>query len=329
MTPASAASSPADGGGGPRPSSSSQSLPEVLKRLGRLEVRAARVVDGFLSGRHSSPFLGRSLEFREHRQYAAGDDLRHIDWKAWGRQDRLFVKQYEEENNLRATLLVDSSASMRFRGEGASGSPGDAMSKHEYAATAACVLAYLLTAQHDAVACRAFAGEVIAETPHRTGRAQVSAIADLLTASLEGSTDAAKTDLAGLLRSTAETIPRRGVVVLLSDLLCPLEGLDTGLAMLQAKGADMVVMQTLSDDEIDFPLEGATRFVGLEGGAELDANPRALRREYLAALAQHQDAIEAACARRGANHQLIRTSQSLESVLIALLSSRLRGPRRR
>lgn len=321
MTPGSAASSPASGGA--RASSCSHSLPEVIKRLGRLEVRAARVVDGFLNGRHSSPFLGRSLEFREHRQYTAGDDLRHVDWKAWGRQDRLFVKQYEEETNLRATLLVDTSASMAFKGS------QDAMSKHEYAATAACVLAYLLTAQHDAVACRAFAGDVIQETPHRMGRTQVAAISDLLTASLEKPGAAAKTDLSGLLRTTADAIPRRGVVVLLSDLLCPLDGLDTGLAQLRSKGIDVVVMQLLSDDEVDFPLEGATRFVSLEGDVELDANPRALRKEYLEALRRHLDTAESACARHGADYRLIRTSQPLDAVLVALLSSRMRGPRRR
>jgi uncharacterized protein (DUF58 family) len=321
MTPGSAASSPANGGA--RASSNSHSLPEVIKRLGRLEVRAARVVDGFLNGRHSSPFLGRSLEFREHRQYVAGDDLRHVDWKAWGRQDRLFVKQYEEETNLRATLLVDTSASMAFKGS------HDAMNKHEYAATAACVLAYLLTAQHDAVACRAFAGDVIQETPHRMGRTQVAAISDLLTASLEKPSAAAKTDLTSLLRSTADAIPRRGVVVLLSDLLCPLEGLDNGLALLRSKGIDVVVMHLLSDDEVDFPLEGATRFVSLEGHIELDANPLALRKEYLEALRRHLDTAESACARHGADYRLIRTSQPLDAVLVALLSSRMRGPRRR
>lgn len=327
MIPGSAASSPANGGA--RASSNSHSLPEVIKRLGRLEVRAARVVDGFLNGRHSSPFMGRSLEFREHRQYTAGDDLRHVDWKAWGRQDRLFVKQYEEETNLRATLLVDTSASMAFKGQCSHDGKGDAMSKHEYAATAACVLAYLLTAQHDAVACRAFAGEVIQETPHRMGRTQVAAISDLLTASLENPGVAAKTDLTSLLRSTADAIPRRGVVVLLSDLLCPLDGLDTGLALLRSKGIDVVVMQLLSDDEVDFPLEGATRFVSLEGEVELDANPRALRKEYLEALRRHLDTAETACARHGADYRLIRTSQPLDAVLVALLSSRMRGPRRR
>lgn len=319
MTPASAASSPAEG----RPASSAQSLPDVLKRIGRLEVRAATVVEGFLSGRHSSPYLGRSLEFREHREYSHGDDLRHIDWKAWGRQDKLFVKQYEEETNLRASLLVDCSASMAFRGQ------HDAMAKHEYAATAACVLAYLLTAQQDAVACRAFADGVVAETPHRTGRAQVAGMADLLSSSVATPGAAAKTDLAGLLDSTAEKVPRRGLVVLLSDLLAPVEALEDGLTRLARRGIDSVVLQFLSDDELDFPLEGPTRFIGLEGDAQLDTNPRALRAGYLAALHEHLAAIESACASRGAHYRLVRTSESLDAVLVALLASRRRAPRQR
>ncbi|QDT68064.1 hypothetical protein MalM25_09760 [Planctomycetes bacterium MalM25] len=319
MTSASAESSPAEGGAG----KSSESLPEVLKRVGRLEVRAARVVDGFLNGRHKSPYLGRSLEFREHRQYAAGDDLRHVDWKAWGRQDRLFVKQYEEETNLRATLLVDCSASMAFRGE------RDAMSKHEYAATAACALTHLLTVQHDAVACRAFADGILAEVPHRSGHSQVTAIAEMLESGLDTPGEGARTDLAALLRSTADAIPRRGIVVLLSDLLCPVEPLDEGLRRLTSKGIDPIVLQTLADDEIDFPLEGATRFVGLEGGVELDANPRALRREYLAALTEHRRRVEAACGRHGADYRLVRTSEPLETVLVALLAGRERRSRRR
>lgn len=328
MTPASAASSPADRSPAAG-DASTQTLPEVLRRVGGLEVRAARVVDGFLSGRHSSPYLGRSLEFREHRQYTQGDDLRHVDWKAWGRQDRLYVKQYEEETNLRATLLVDCSASMAFRGGDDSRGTRDALSKHEYAATAACALAYLLTNQQDAVACRAFSDEILAESPHRTGRAQVGKIADKLSAALAAPGEGAKTDLAQLFRTTAESIPRRGVVVLLSDLLCPVEQLDAGLQLLAAKQIDSVVLQVLADDEIDFPLEGATRFVGLEGGVELDANPRALRRAYLEALNEHLAAIESCCAKRGADYRLIRTSEPLDAALVALLASRQRGPRRR
>ena len=317
MTPASAESSPADG------RRRSESLPEVLKRLGRLEVRAERVVTGFLSGRHHSPFLGRSLEFREHREYAAGDDLRHVDWKVWGRQDRLYVKQYEEETNLRAMLLVDASASMAFRGA------GEAMSKHEYAATAACVLAYLLAVQHDAVGCRAFSGDGTTEAPIRTGRPQVGVIAELLEGGLEAPGPDAGADVAAVLHAAAESGPRRGLVVLISDLLCPPDELAAGLSALAAQGADVLVLQVLSDDEIDFPIEGATRFVALEGAARLDANPRALRRDYLAALARHQEAVESICSRHRADHQLLRASEPLDAALVALLSRRGRAARRR
>lgn len=298
-------------------------VPDVLKRLGRLEVRAARVVDGFLNGRHHSPYLGRSLEFREHRQYAPGDDLRHIDWKAYGRQDRLFVKQYEEETNLRATLLVDCSASMSFCGE------HDPMSKHEYAATVACVFAHLLSAQQDAVACRAFAHEVLAEVPHRIGRSQVSAIAELLEKSIAPSGPHAKTDLGALLRSTAEKIPRRGIALLISDLLCATDSLNEGLHQLATLGIDTIVLQVLSDDEIDFPLEGATRFVSLEGEQELAANPRALRNDYLAALAEHQAEVATICARNSAQHQVVRTSEPIDAMLTTLLATRMRKSRRR
>lgn len=321
MTPASAASSPVDSRA--PVAAENQTLPEVLRRIGRLEVRAARVVDGFLTGRHHSPYLGRSLEFREHRQYATGDDLRHVDWKVYGRQDRLYVKQYEEETNLRAMLLVDCSASMSYRGD------ADAMSKHEYAATAACALAHLLTSQHDAVACRTFADKVIAETPHRTGRTQVTAIAEILEKSLAEPGPAAKTDLASLLRTTADSIPKRGIVVLLSDLLAPADLLADGLSKLSYKGIDTIVLQVLAHDEVEFPLEGATRFVSLEGEATLDANPRALRDDYLTALAEHQRAVETVCARHGAEHRLIQTCEALDAALIALLAARMRRPSRR
>lgn len=316
MTPASAASSPAES----RPVN--EALPEVLRRVGRLEVRAERVVSGFLNGRHHSPYLGRSLEFREHREYAAGDDLRHVDWKVWGRQDRLYVKQYDEETNLRALLLVDSSASMAFRGA------DDAMSKHEYAATSACVLAYLLATQHDAVGCHTFAAGKPAETPIRTGRAQVKSIAELLTQSPPTPGPDEGTDLGAVLDNAAENGPRRGLVVLISDLLCPVADLERGLGALAARGVDVLVMQVLSDDELEFPLEGATRFVAMEGDATLDANPRALRRDYLAALTAHLKAIETACVKRRAQYHLLRTSEPLDAALVALLQRRGRNSRR-
>ena len=318
MTPDSPPSLPTDSLAGPavrEGSARNALLPVVLRRIGRLEVRAQRLVEGFLSGRHKSPYIGRSLEFREHREYSPGDDLRHVDWKVWGKQDRLYVKQYEEETNLRATLLVDASASMAYR----SASTPDAMTKHEYAATAACALAYLFVRQHDAVGCVTFAEGIVTSTPSRNRRAHVATLAAALAIPASG----AKTGLGEALTKAASTTPKRGITVLLSDLLCDPAELRRGLASLRARGADMVVLQVLDDDEIDFPFEGPTQFVGLESSVTLDANPRALRKEYLVALDRHQAAIRAACAAERADYRLIRTSEPLDTALVALLSSRL------
>lgn len=308
MIPDSAASSPAEGSApGVDPS-----LPDVLARVGRLEVRAKRVVEGMMSGRHDNPYLGRSLDFREHRAYTPGDDLRDVDWKVWARQDRLYVKQYDAETNLRASLLVDCSASMAYR------DPGEELSKHDFAATAACALAFLLTRQHDAVGCLALAEGVVAETPHRSGRNQVTAIAETLVRPAEG----AKTDMADCLAKAASSLPRRGMVILLSDLFCPSDELAKGLSLLRARGADAVVLQVLAGGEIEFPFEGPTRFVGLEDDHRLDANPQALRRDYLRALERHQSAVRKVCGRERADYQLLRTDRPLESALVALLARR-------
>src|SRR3954464_14368116 len=134
--------------------------PEAIKRIARLEVRARHVVEGFLSGMHRSPYFGQSVEFLQHREYTPGDDLRHVDWKVWARQDRLYVKQFEEETNLRCTLLVDVSKSMQY-GRGP-------LNKYEYAATAAASLAWLILHQHDAVGCIAFDEKVRSAVPIRT-----------------------------------------------------------------------------------------------------------------------------------------------------------------
>ncbi|HEY1785896.1 MAG TPA: DUF58 domain-containing protein, partial [Pirellulales bacterium] len=195
--------------------------PETIARISRLEVRARHVVEGFLAGILRSPFFGQSIEFRQHREYAAGDDLRHIDWKVWAKQDRYYVKQYEEDTNLRATLLVDVSASMRY-GSGP-------LNKYEYASTIATSLAYLLLRQQDAVGCVSFDGGTRASVPQRSHRNHLDAIIQ----ALEVSTPEHKTDLGRILRHVAESYPRRGMVVLVSDLLVDRRSLFKGLAMLR------------------------------------------------------------------------------------------------
>ncbi|HUY34736.1 MAG TPA: DUF58 domain-containing protein [Pirellulales bacterium] len=285
--------------------------PEAIKRIARLDVRARYVVEGFLSGVHRSPYFGQSVEFLQHREYAQGDDLRRIDWKVWAKQDRYYVKQYEEETNLRCTLLVDVSGSMRY-GSGA-------MSKYEYASTVAVSLAYLLLRQQDAVGCVAFDETVRATVPLRSKRKHLQSVI----AALEVSVPKQKTDLYRILRHVAESYPRRGMVLLVSDLLVERAGLFKGLRLLRQRGHDVMVVHVLDDDELDFPFSGPTRFLGLESPELVNCNPRALREGYLQALGIYLDEVRRGCAKHVVDYALIRTSQPLDAALAAFLSNRL------
>jgi uncharacterized protein (DUF58 family) len=289
--------------------------PEAIKRIARMDLRARRIVEGFLTGMHRSPYFGQSVEFLQHRQYARGDDLRHVDWKVWAKQDRLYLKQYEEETNLRATLLVDVSHSMQY-GRGP-------LNKYEYACTAAVSLAYLLLRQQDAVGCLAFDEARRSIVPMRTKRSHLNSIIT----SLNVSAPQKKTDLDLILRGAAESFPQRGLMVLFSDLLVERAGLVKGLKLLRQRGHDVMVLHIMDDDELDFPFSGATRFEGLELPQHLTCNPRALREGYLQALAVYLEEIRRACARNECDYKLVRTSEPLDAVLAHFISSRLTNRR--
>lgn len=290
--------------------------PEAIKRISRLELRARHVVEGFLAGMHHSPYFGQSVEFLQHREYSWGDDLRHVDWKVWAKQDRYYVKQYEEETNLRCTLLVDVSGSMRY-GSGH-------LTKYEYGATIAVSLAYLALRQQDAVGCVAFDETTRITVPQRTKRNHLDSIIQALEPSLPNH----KTDLYKILRHAAETYPRRGMMVLVSDLLAEREGLFRGLRLLRSHGHDVMVFHVMDDDELDFPFNGPVRFEGLESPIHLSCNPRALRGGYLAALSGYLEDVRRGCVRHGADYALVRTSQPLDAALAVYLSNRLRRHRR-
>lgn len=298
------------------PPSVASSLPEHVARLGRLELRAKHVVEGFLSGRHRSPYFGRSLDFRQHRPYVRGDDFRDVDWKVWARQDRLYVKQYEEDTNLRCSLLVDRSRSMAY-GNGP-------MSKYNYAATAACVLAYLLLRQNDAVGCLTFDKAIAGQTPLQSSRSHLNVIAGLL----EGEADGADSDFGNVLTLASAQLPKRGVVILLSDFFGDVAATAQGLSALRQRGHDLIVLHILDDDELDFPFDETTKFEGLETDASLQCNPRSLRDGYLEALAKFQTDIRAACLKQRADYALVRTSDPLDTILTTVLSSRLASRRK-
>jgi uncharacterized protein (DUF58 family) len=285
--------------------------PEAIKRISRLDLRARHVVEGFLSGMHRSPYFGQSVEFLQHREYAIGDDLRHVDWKVWARQDRYYVKQFEEDTNLRCTLLVDVSNSMVY-GSGA-------LNKHEYACTVASCLAYLVLKQQDAVGCVAFDERVRAKVPVRSKRNHILSVIESLNVALP----ADKTEMYPILRSVAESYPRRGMMVLISDLLADMQGTIRGLRLLRQRGHDVCVFHIMDDDELDFPFSGPTRFEGLETLDHLNCNPRSLREGYLAALNQFLVEVRRQCAGNTIDYALIRTSDPLDAALATYLSNRL------
>jgi len=285
--------------------------PEAIKRISRLDLRARHVVEGFLSGMHRSPYFGQSVEFLQHREYAIGDDLRHVDWKVWARQDRLVVKQFEEDTNLRCTMLVDVSSSMQY-GEGS-------LTKYEYACTIASSLAYLLLQQQDAVGCVAFDETVRVSVPIRSKRNHIYSVIN----SLAANDPRDKTDMHAVLRSVAETWPRRGMMILVSDLLTDTDNLMRGLRLLRQRGHDVLVFHVMDDDELDFPFSGPMRFEGLETEDFLNCNPRALREGYLEAVENFLQDVRHRCAQNTIDYALVRTSQPLDAVLATYLSNRL------
>ena len=285
--------------------------PEAIRRIERLEVRARHIVEGFLSGDHRSPYFGQSVEFLQHREYTRGDDPRRIDWKVWAKQDRYCIKQYEEDTNLRCTLLVDASSSMAY-GRGP-------LAKFDYAATVAASLAYLLLRQQDAVGCVTFDEAVRAIVPLRSKHNHLQAIIQ----SLDATATKQKTDLLTIMRVVAESYPRRGLVVVISDLLADRGRLFRGLKLLRQRGHDVMVFHIMDDDELDFPFTAATRFEGLETADHLTCNPKALRDGYLKALGNFLEEVRRGCARHSVDYALVRTSQPLDAALATYLSNRM------
>jgi uncharacterized protein (DUF58 family) len=289
--------------------------PEAIRRIARLDLRARHIVEGFLSGMHRSPYFGQSVEFLQHREYVPGDDLRHVDWKVWARQDRLVVKQFEEDTNLRCTMVVDVSHSMQY-GNGP-------LNKFEYAATIAASLSYLVLQQQDAVGCITFDERIRMRVPIRSKRNHIHSVID----SLDTQSPSEKTDMYAVMREIAETVPRRGMIMLISDLLGDIEGTIKGLKLLRQRGHDILVFHVLDDDELDFEFNGAMRFDSLESDDFLNCNPRALREGYLTALNEFLTDVRRQCASNVVDYALIRTSDPLDAVLAKYLSNRL-GHRR-
>ena len=286
--------------------------PAVLARLGTLELKARTVVEGFLSGLHRSPFKGFSVEFAEYRQYMPGDDLTTIDWKVYARSDRHYVKKFEEETNLNCHLMLDVSASMGY-GSGA-------MTKLEYGSCLAASLAYLMNRQRDAVGLTAFDDRIVNMLP---ASARPGHLRNLLL-TLDRLTLGQKTNVAKPLHQLADSLSKRGMVVLISDLLDDPEEVIRGLKHFQFRGTDVIVFHVLDVHEIEFPFERATRFEDLETSEEVTAVPAVVRQHYLEAMTALIDRYRRELGAAGIDYHLLQTSQPLELALLAYLSTRSR-----
>lgn len=284
--------------------------PATLARLGSLDLKARAIVEGFISGLHRSPYKGFSVEFAEYRQYLPGDDLATLDWKVYGRTDRHFVKKFEEETNLECHILLDVSRSMGY------GSAG--ISKLQYASYLAAALAYLMNRQRDAVGLIAFDEAIVAMRPASARPGHLTSLLVMLERLELGS----RTNVAKPLRDLAEAIRKRGLVVLISDLLDDADRVLQGLRHFKYRGTDVIVFQILDPAELSFPFEQAARFRDSETTAEVLAVPSAVRDQYLTAMTELQDRYRRELQLVGIDYVRLDTSTPLDTGLMSYLLTR-------
>ena len=283
----------------------------ALKKLGRLEFLAHGTVDGFISGKHKSARKGASVEFAEHRQYVRGDDLRNLDWKLVARRQRFYIKQYVDETNLRATVVLDTSGSMGYRGAAAA----DGLSKLEYGQFLAALLSYLLVNQQDA------AGFVSYDTAVRSfipAKAQPAQVRNILT-EIDGLGPGGETDMADVLHEIAERIPRRSVVFVISDFYSESSALLKALHHLRFRHHEVIAIQVVAQEERTFPFEQMKRFEDLETALTADVDTRAIRADYLERFNRHLDAVKRGCGEMHVTHELVETTRPFQDALADIL----------
>ncbi len=283
---------------------------ETLMRIKSLELRAKVVVEGFMSGIHRSPYHGFSVEFTDYRQYSPGDDLRYLDWKLLARTDRTYIKRFEDETNLRCYLLVDMSKSMGY------GSLD--YNKSEYAKTAAATFAYFLALQRDAVGLLTFDQTINEFLPARYRPGHLRRI--MLT--LENALGGQSTDVTGALEQIAKTVTKRSLIVLISDLLAPIESLERSLSYLRSQRHEVAIWRILDPTEIDFDFRDSAMFLDPESGRELYVDPQAARENYLRQFNEHQSDILQCCQTLGIDFSTFRTDQPLEETFANFLIER-------
>lgn len=282
----------------------------AIMRIKSLELRARVIVEGFWKGIHRSPHHGFSVEFTEYRSYHPGDDPRYLDWRVYARTDRLYIKKYEDETNLRCHLLIDQSRSMGYGSQG--------YSKADYAGTLAATLATFLFTQGDAVGLATFDSDICEYLPPRNRPGHLHRLLLSLGRAPEGAT----TDLGPPLQKVAHLLTRRGLVVLMSDLLTPIDRLATHLAYLSTGGHDVVLFQVLDPAELRFTFTTPALFKDTETGQNFYVDPATVQKDYLHRLAEHLQRIESTCQDLGIDYHLFPTDRPLDLGLLDFLHAR-------
>ena len=286
--------------------------PDIISRLNNLSLKARFVVEGFIVGLHKSPYHGFSVEFSEHRAYGAGDEIRHVDWKLWGKTDRYFIKQFEEETNLKSYLLIDQSLSMTYK----SGN----VTKLEYAQILAASLGYLMLKQQDAVGLTLFDDEIRINIPARSRRSHLN----IILSKMQNIKPGPETTIAPVLHKTAEAIKKRGLIILISDLFDDPDEILSGLQHFRYKGHEVVVFHVLDPQEFTLDFTQRTRFRDMESGEEIITDPWHIQSDYQKSMAQFCDYMKSMCRQRNIDYIRLSTDSPLDMALSEYLIKRKR-----
>ena len=286
--------------------------PDVVSRLANMELRARLIVEGFIAGLHRSPYHGFSVEFAEYRQYNAGESTRNVDWKIYGKTDRYYVKVFEDETNLRATLLLDRSASMDYG--------GGEVTKLRYATLLGAALGYLMITQRDAVGLVVFDDRIRELLPHRSIRKHLLYLLGVL----DGIEPGERTSIGGTLHEMAERIRRRGLIILLSDLLDDPSRVMEGLEHFRHRGHEVVVFHVLDPTELTLDFPGEVQFVDKETGERLRTRPWFLGSEYRRDVKEWTSWLERECKENAIDYNLVTTETPFDQALVSYLNKRRR-----
>ncbi len=288
---------------------------QTLSKLKGVKVRARAVVEGVLSGLHKSPHQGQSVEFAEHKEYAPGDELKHLDWKAYGKFDKFYVKRFEHETNLRAVMVVDTSGSMGY-GSGA-------LNKLDVAKVLAATISHLLVRQQDAAGVSLASGGTLREIPPRAAATHLQVVLD----TLESAEAKGSTDLASVADQLADKLPRRALVCVFSDFFDDRVDALQRLLALRARKHDVAVFHIVDPAELTFPFDDPTLFLSLEDERRIEVNPREIRSSYLEEFNRFLDATKEACTAADVDYERVRTDEALDQVVLRFLSRRAGGGR--